>query len=332
MRSHSEFSFIDQLQRRAHRARQAEGLLVGIGDDAAVWRHTAAHDSLVSADLLVETIDFRLDWQMTPADLGHKALAVSLSDLAAMGARPQWALVSVGVTTKLWRGNFLDRFYEGFFALAAEHGVTLIGGDVSRTPERVAIDSVVIGQVRRGRAVLRSGAQPGDLIFVTGCLGGAAAGLQFLAKQKRRQMTAPAEALRLRQLRPAPRVAWGRFLGERRFASAMIDVSDGFSSDLHHLCRASAVGARIELPALPVDPLLTAAGLTAHEALRCALHGGEDFELLFTVPRRKAARLPTTLDGVPVTRVGEITRREDAVNIYVNGRWRRLTPSGFTHF
>lgn len=342
MRSRGEFSFIDDLKQRAQlrSAWRSKDLAVGIGDDAAVWRNTSRYESVISTDLLVETIDFRLDWKMSPVDLGHKALAVSLSDLAAMGARPRWALVSVGVTTKLWSGDFLDCFFEGFFALAESHRVTLIGGDISQTPERVVIDSIVIGQVKRRRAVLRGGAKIGDALFVTGGLGGAAAGLSFLQKTERRQSTpqsktkasSSAKALQLRQLRPVPRVAWGALLGEKQLASAMIDISDGLSSDLHHLCRASQVGAKIDLADIPGDALLTEAGLTAHEAMQCALHGGEDFELLFTVPRNKVAKLPSAIAGVPVTRIGEITARQNGVKIYDGRRWRKFEPAGFTHF
>ncbi|MGH9903843.1 MAG: thiamine-phosphate kinase, partial [Pyrinomonadaceae bacterium] len=319
--SRSEFDLINRLRYRADGGHSTgkgsassliphpSSLITGIGDDAAVLRNHAGLDSLVTADLLVEDVDFRRA-TTTPRLLGHKALAVSLSDIAAMGGRPRWALVSVGVPRDVWESDFLDEFYEGFYALALGHGVTLVGGDVSRTPERVVVDSVVMGEAARGRAVLRSGARPGDRIFVTGALGGAAAGLQLLeagarlSTRPRQSRAGPRERLLLRHLRPTPRVAWGQLLGEKRLAAAMIDLSDGLSSDLSHLCRESGVGARIDAASIPVDPLIRKARASTTDDLSLALNGGEDFELLFTVHPRRAARLPGEIDGVTITDIG----------------------------
>src|SRR5215213_6447157 len=271
-----EFDFIE-LVRRQEDARRAtlnnstlntqhSTLLKGIGDDAAVLRQRAGFDTVVTADLLVEDVDFRLGRGRTsPRDLGHRALAVSLSDVAAMGARPRFCLLSVGVPRARWRTTFLEEFYAGVRALAGAHGVRIIGGDTSRTPERVVVDSIVLGEVKGGRAVLRSGARAGDQIFVTGSLGGAAAGLKVLESVAVRKSKALRQSKTLglvaRQLRPTPRVEWGALLGERRLASAMIDLSDGLSSDLAHLCRESRVGAQIEAASLPIDPLLQTAGM-----------------------------------------------------------------------
>ncbi len=355
----SEFDFIEQLRRRAFRRKENgvnnshsslithhSSLLKGIGDDAAVMRASAAHDILITADLLVEDIDFRRDW-MSPRLLGHKALSVSLSDIAAMGARPRWALLSIGVPRDVWESRFLDEFYEGFFALADNYGVTLIGGDVSRTPEKIVVDSIVLGEARRKRAVFRSGAQIGDRIYVTGALGGAAAGLRLLeggaslsknfARKSRLNAT---ERLMLRQLRPDARVAWGELLGEKRLATAMIDISDGLSSDLAHLCRASSVGAKIEAARIPVDPSLESAGAkvfgdssnASPDPFMLSLHGGEDYELLFTVNPRKAARLPEEIDGVPATYIGDVTEDAGRVHLVEGKRHRVLTSSGFNHF
>ena len=326
-----EFNFIEQVRRRyGSTGRRVAGLVRGVGDDAAVFRPRGGLETIITADLLVEDVDFRLSY--TPAEsLGHKALAVSLSDIAAMGARPRWALLSVGLPPRVWRTRFLDKFYEGFHALAAGHGVTLVGGDVSRTPGRVVVDSIVIGEVARGRAVLRSGARPGDLIYVTGALGGAAAGLRLLEGGKRRKNGDARRQLIRRHSLPEPRVAWGRLLCEKRLASAMIDVSDGLSSDLAHLCRESHVGANIGAARIPVEPLLAGAAIDA-EPLSLALHGGEDFELLFTVPPRRAAHLPAQLGGVPATRIGEVVGEGDGIRMVVGGRSRPLRPRGFTHF
>jgi thiamine-monophosphate kinase len=338
-----EFDFIKRLRRREEERSGTlnssslithhSSLLKGIGDDAAVFRRRAGFDTVITADLLVEGVDFEIERFGTSArDVGHKALAVSLSDVAAMGARPTMCLLSVGVPRGRWEAGFLEEFYGGVRALARRYGVSIIGGDVSRTPERVVVDSVVLGEVRRGRAVLRSDARPGDQIFVTGALGGGAAGLRVLSEQAGAKLSRAQRRLVRRQTRPEPRVEWGRLLGEGRLASAMIDLSDGLSSDLAHLCRESGVGALIEEEAVPVDPLLKSCGLTRAEALSLALDGGEDFELLFTAPPRRAARVPAEVGGVRVTRIGEVTAAPGRVRIVRDGRARPLRPGGFEHF
>jgi thiamine-monophosphate kinase len=338
-----EFEFIQRLRRQeltrfatdkhSSLITHHSTLLKGIGDDAAVLRQRAGFDTVVTADMLVEGVDFRLEtgWT-TPRDLGHKALAVSLSDVAAMGARPRFCLLSVGVPAVRWRGRFLEELYRGVRALARRHGVPIIGGDTSRTPERVVVDSIVIGEVRRGRALMRGGARPGDRIFVTGTLGAAAAGLKVLESRARARLTTATRGLVGRQLRPTPRVEWGALLGEKRLATALIDLSDGLSSDLAHLCRESGVGALLEAELLPVEPRLKSAGLSEDEALSLALDGGEDFELLFTASARAASRLPREVGGVPVTRVGEVTGERGKVRLVRGGRARLLRPGGFEHF
>lgn len=340
----SEFDFIRRLRRREEgRSGTLDSsslithhspLLKGIGDDAAVIRQRAGFDTVITADLLVEGIDFELgSGGATARDVGHKALAVSLSDVAAMGARPTMCLLSVGVTRERWRARFLEEFYGGVGRLAERYGVAVVGGDLSRTPERVVVDSVVLGEVRKGRAVLRSGARAGDQIFVTGSLGGAAAGLGVLREREAGARLTRAEGrLVKRQLRPEPRVEWGRLLCEERLASAMIDLSDGLSSDLAHLCRESGVGASVEAESLPLDPLLKSLSLTETEALSLALDGGEDFELLFTAPRKRAARVPAEVGGVRVTRVGEVTDDPKRLTLVREGRARPLKARGFEHF
>src|SRR5215213_9659646 len=270
-----EFDFIESVRRREHErpaANRHPSLILGIGDDAAVLRPRAGFDLVITADLLVEDVDFRLEGGWTsPRDLGHRALAVSLSDAAAMGARPRFCLLSVGVPRALWRGRFPDEFYEGVRSLAEVYGVRIVGGDTSRTPEGVVIDSIVMGEVRRGRALTRGGARAGDRIFVTGTLGGAAGGLKILESGAVRTSRGRAEGgLLLRQRRPEPRVGWGALLSEKGLATSLIDLSDGLSSDLAHVCRESGVGARVEAASLPVDPLLVRAGVGADEALRLA--------------------------------------------------------------
>lgn len=334
-----EFDLIGRLRLRAS-SRQTgtnRGVRAGIGDDAAVIRQSAAQETLITADLLVEDIDFRRT-SLCPGRLGHKALAVSLSDIAAMGGRPRWALTSLGIPSSIWRTDFVDDFYEGFFALADRYDVLLAGGDISRTPRHIVVDSIVLGEARSGEAILRSGARPGDHIFVTGCLGGAAAGLEILEKRarihagSRRNLHDPAEALVSRHQQPRPRVGWGIVLGRERLATAMIDLSDGLSSDLAHLCRSSGVGADIDAQRLPVDPNLDLAGYAVSDQIQLALNGGEDYELLFTVRPRDLPRLPRSVDGVPATYLGDITGRRHRLRIIEAGRPRPLAPSGFAHF
>ena len=172
----NEFDFIDQLRRQTQSRKHSTRVITGIGDDASVISEVGNRDLVVTTDLLVEDIDFIRN-ATPPRLLGHKALAVSLSDIASMGAQAFWSFLSIGVPREIWNDNFKDDFIEGFFALADQFGVTLAGGDVSETKQGIVIDSIVLGEVASGAAILRSGAQPGDQIFLTGTLGGAAAGL-----------------------------------------------------------------------------------------------------------------------------------------------------------
>jgi len=336
----SEFDFIDSLRQRiASTSLKTESLIAGIGDDAAVFRGTAGKETVITADLLVEDIDFRRT-TTPPYLLGHKALAVSLSDIAAMGARPLWSLISIGVPEDVWQTDFVDRLYDGVLNLANRYGVQLIGGDTSRTNENIVIDSIVAGECAAGRAVMRSGAQTGDQIFVTGSLGAAAAGLRLiergahLAEQNLGdEDSQKLDHILLRQLRPEPRVGWGIVLGEERLATALIDLSDGLSSDLNRLCTASGVGALVDSSLLPLDNYVTElCGRRALDPLQLALHGGEDFELLFTVKPGDVAKLPRRVDGVEIKRIGEIMNAGEGVKISEGTRVWELRPGGWKHF
>lgn len=330
----SEFDFINSIRKRV-----TTSIVTGIGDDAAVFRSNSGKETVVSVDLLVEDIDFRRT-TTPPYLLGHKALAVSLSDLAAMGSRPLWALISIGVPEDIWQTDFVDRMYDGWLELANRYGVQLIGGDTSRAHEHIVIDSIAIGECSAGLAVKRSGARPGDHVFVTGSLGAAAAGLRLIERGAHlaEQNLADEDSQKLdhvllRQLRPEPRVGWGIVLGEERLATAMIDLSDGLSSDLNHLCEASKVGALIDASLLPIDErVVELCGRRALDPLQLALHGGEDFELLFTVKPENAARLPKRVDGVEIKRIGEITAASENVRISEGTRTWDLKPGGWKHF
>ena len=336
----SEFDFIKSLRQRVASTRvKTDSLVSGIGDDAAVVRSSSGRDSIISADLLVEDIDFRRT-TIPPYLLGHKALAVSLSDIAAMGARPLWSLTSIGLPDDVWQTDFIDRFYDGLLDLANHYGVQLIGGDTSRTNERIVIDSVVSGECAMDAAVMRSGARPGDQLFVTGSLGAAAAGLRLIERGAHlaEQNLADEDSQKLdhvllRQLRPEPRVGWGLVLGEEQLATAMIDLSDGLSSDLNRLCEASGAGALIGSASLPIDNYVTElCGRRALDPLQLALHGGEDFELLFTVRPADVSRLPRRVDGIEIKRIGEIVDASRGVKVSEGARVWELKPGGWAHF
>jgi len=341
----NEFDFINKIRGMAQERCASTDLVRGIGDDAAVFKSSSGTDVVVSTDLLIEDIDFRRDTTQ-PELLGHKALAVSLSDIAAMGARPRWAMLSIGLPDDVWKSGFADSFYAGFFQLAARYGITLIGGDVSRTPDKIVVDSIAIGECPPGREVFRSGAKPGDQIFVTGFLGDAAAGLRLLERGVRLSSGVkepdanvdeaherPIDRLLLRQLQPEPRVGWGLLLGEQQLATAMIDISDGLSSDLNHLCAESKAGALIEATQIPIDELVTElTGRRALDPLMLALHGGEDYELLFSVAPKDVSRLPKRVDGISVTRIGEIKEALAGVQIAEGSKVWALEPGGWKHF
>jgi thiamine-monophosphate kinase len=344
----NEFDFINKIRARVGAksgsasalSTQHSALIQGIGDDAAVIRSTSGKDSVVTTDLLMEDIDFRHD-TTSPELLGHKALAVSLSDIAAMGARALWGFVSIGLPADVWESGFAEQLYDGYLTLADRYGVELAGGDISRTTEKIVIDSILIGECHPGRAVLRRGAAPGDQIFVTGFLGDAAAGLRLIERgarvhnasgPKRLEEHSVARLL-LRQLSPDPRVGWGLLLGEQQLASAMIDISDGLSSDLNHLCKESGVGALVDAPRIPIDQVVKEiCGRRALDPLMLALHGGEDFELLFTVKPENVARLPRRVDGIEVTPIGTIKEESYGVKISEGSRVWNLEPGGWEHF
>lgn len=325
----TEFEFVDALRAKRPVQSPKSKVRIGIGDDCAVVRCSNKLDLVITADLLVEEIDFRLDWT-TPEFIGHKALAVSLSDVSAMGAKPAWALVSLGVPEKIWRSDFVERFYDGWFRLAKKFKVELAGGDVSRTPDKLVIDSIVAGEVAKNKAVLRGGARAGDLIFVTGELGGAAAGLKLLEQGARFENSAKwKKKLLLKQLAPA-RDFDASFLSEKKLATAAIDLSDGLSSDLAHLCAASGTGARIYADKIPVEPAIFKSDELKPAALSLALHGGEDFELLLTANPKKKTQLLKNFKKI--TQIGEIVEQNQGITLVNQNEFIELKPAGFRHF
>ncbi|MDH4234678.1 MAG: thiamine-phosphate kinase [Gallionella sp.] len=337
----SEFGLIRRFFTRA-----TPSALLGVGDDAALLQPSAGNVLAVSTDMLVSGTHFLPD--ADPCMLGHKTLAVNISDMAAMGAIPRWATLGIALPSadEAW----LEKFSAGFFALAQQHGVDLVGGDTTRGPLNLCV--TIIGEVPASQALRRSGAQVGDEIWVSGTLGDAALALAHLQGRivlDEAEYTACAPSLH----QPQPRVALG--LALRGIASSAIDISDGLLGDLGHILEASQVAAEIRLAALPVSAVLRArltppgfpmsgeehsfppdmGGLRGVEFLhRCVLSGGDDYELCFTAPRVRHAELLSIAAklGLPLTHIGEIGAGRECIVHDVSGNPIKLESSGYDHF
>jgi thiamine-monophosphate kinase len=313
----SEFDLIQQFFVDATASRGDVEL--GIGDDCALLRPSPGELLAVSIDTLVAGRHFAAD--VDPVLLGHKSLAVNLSDLAAMGARPAWATLALTLPTA--DRSWLRGFIRGFATLAGQHGVQLVGGDTTRGPLSITIQ--VHGLVESAKALRRSGGRAGDRLFVSGTVGDAA-----LALRRAQAGETVSDALMARLDRPQPQVALGCLLAGR--ASAAIDVSDGLAADLGHLCAASRVGARLDLACLPVSAAV--AELTAAGDWSTVLAGGDDYELVFSVAAASADDvLADCRDaGHPVTEIGELIAGDGVEIQYPDGRRSKEIPRGFDHF
>jgi thiamine-monophosphate kinase len=279
-------------------------------------------DSLVTTDFTLEGIHFRRDWH-PPDSVGHRCLARGLSDIAAMGGEPVAAFLSLALPRDLPQ-SWVGRFARSLISLAEKHGVTLAGGDTAESPDGILADIIVVGTVPKGKAILRSGARPGDRIFVSGELGGSAAAV-FEMRTKPKKKLSPRDYPR--HFYPEPRIELGRILREKGVASAMIDTSDGLSTDLGHLCEESDVGAELESVLIP----RASVGKPAREVgLDLALHGGEDYEFLFTA--RPGKRVPSHIGGVSLTHIGHITRPRIILLRNLKGVAYELEPRGWEHF
>ncbi|MDR1989855.1 MAG: thiamine-phosphate kinase [Acidobacteriaceae bacterium] len=306
-------------------------LAVGIGDDAAVVEPERNRLDVLTVDASVEGIHFDRRWS-PPGAIGHRALAVNLSDLAAMGAAPRSALLSLVLPTALPCDEF-DGIIDGIATLAAAHHVHVIGGNLTRSPGPLMLDITAIGTVKRRQTLVRSGAMPGDEIYVTGTIGAAGAGLQML-----QQATAPLDAATnpcvQRYLYPVPRVRAGMIVARNRAASACIDLSDGFADGIQRVTTASGVGATIDFTTIPFEPAALAwTDTDAHNPGTSLLTLGDDYELLFTVTPRARRRFlaAARAAGVTVTRVGVCTKERDLQ--FVNAPAETATfPEGFSHF
>jgi thiamine-monophosphate kinase len=281
----------------------------------------SALDCLVTTDFSLEGIHFRRNWH-PPESVGHRCLARGLSDIAAMGGEAVAAFLSLGLPGNLPQ-SWVRAFFRGLLRMAEQHRVTLAGGDTAESPNGVLADIVVLGTVPKGQAILRSGARRGDRIFVSGTLGGSATALMQMrtGRKKVDERQFP------RHFYPAPRLRLGRMLRERKIATAMIDTSDGLSTDLTHICNESGVGAEIDASRIPCARV----GQPPRSVdLDLALHGGEDYELLFTVSA--PATVPRTLAGVALTEIGRITSGRKIVLRRMDGKTEPLKPRGWEHF
>ncbi|MGO9776442.1 MAG: thiamine-phosphate kinase [Terracidiphilus sp.] len=302
-------------------------VFTGIGDDCAVirllpGRQSRSAEILVTTDFTLEGIHFRRDWH-PPESVGHRCLARGLSDIAAMGGQPVAAFLSLALPRDLpqvWVGRFLH----SLISLAKRFGVRLAGGDTAESPNGILADIIVVGTAPKGKSVLRSGARPGDRIFVSGDLGGSAAAVVRMQANPKKKLN-PREYPR--HFYPEPRIELGRILREKGLASAMVDISDGLSTDLAHLCEESGVGAELESALIPRARV----GNPAREVdLELALHGGEDYELLFTASPGK--RIPHQIAGVALTQIGVITRPRFILLRNPKGIAYELQPRGWEHF
>ena len=330
-------------------------LKLSIGDDCAILEPPRGHEILVTTDFSLETIHFRREWH-SPESVGHRCLARGLSDLAAMGAQPIAAFLSLALPAELVHGrrghpSWRDRFFTGLLALADTCQVPLAGGDTAQSPLHPSAgrqpggwalaDIVLVGSAPRGRALRRSGAKAGDRIYVTGHLGGSAAELDRLTIKPRqfRNITASESGNPNPHphIFPQPRLAVGAWLLKNRRATAAIDLSDGLSTDLDHLCEESGLAATIDAATIPVHPLATDPTLHPDRKLRLALNGGEDYELLFTAS--PAMRVPRQIAGVPVARIGAMRRNSTSqprvlLVSEVSGQKieHPLPPGGWQHY
>lgn len=331
-----ELALIEQIRRTfsAQNGTSKRTVALGIGDDCAILRHSGRNEILVTTDFSLENRHFRRDLH-PPASVGHRCLARGLSDLAAMGATPMAAFLSLAIPADLLHSrdgrHWIDGFFQGLHSLAKKHRTPLAGGDTSESPDNLIFaDIILVGSAPRGRALRRSGAHAGDVLYVTGALGGAHAELNTLLAANRR--SSATDSGEHPHFFPQPRLAVGSALLRRGLASAAIDVSDGLSTDLTHLCESSHLRAEVDSSMVPLHGLLR--GLSQQEALKAALHGGEDYELLFAAPA--SARVPRRIAGVPITRIGSLHRvRTGRPLITLNqssANATELKPAGWRHF
>jgi thiamine-monophosphate kinase len=328
-----EFPLIERIRKILPSAENRD-LLVDVGDDTAAIRLDARRAMLLTCDIQVEGRHFRFD-HITPYQLGRRSMAVNLSDIAAMGGKPTYALVSLGIPASFPVASY-DRLFEGMRDELQPHRARIVGGNLAQTRESLVVDITLLGEAGISRILTRGGARVGDRIFVTGEVGASGAGFQVLSIFGRR-FPGKYRSLVTRHVLPTPRIAAGQRIAREGVATAMIDLSDGVAGDLFHICTRSGVGAEIHEERLPLpEHIREIAERSGRSVIDLALHSGEDYELLFTVPRSVSAgkvRSITGDSGVPVTEIGTIVRRNDGYRLVDSrGKKTRLVPAGWDHF
>lgn len=303
------------------------GIRLGIGDDAALWTSRKGYETVLTTDWLLEGTHF-LRKAHPPDSVGWKSLARAASDIAAMGGEPRCCLISLALPGDC-TGRWLDQFLKGVARASCQLNCPLVGGDTTRQ-KRILINVCVIGEVNEGKAVLRSGAKSGDIIFVSGMLGEAELGLTTLRKKKR--VTEADRNLLQKHLYPVPRIALGSWLAANSLATALMDLSDGLSSDLARLCKASGVGARILQERLPTAGSAFTDRFHVKKRMQAALHGGDDYELLFCVKRSKVWKIPRSFGGIKLTEIGEVTADRGIFLADSRGKQMNLKASGWDPF
>ncbi|KKX54864.1 thiamine-phosphate kinase [Brevibacillus borstelensis] len=332
--TYDEFSLIRRWTSRSA-GQTGDGLSVGIGDDAAVFSLPADREVVACCDAMVETVHF-LKETMNPSDIGYKAVISNISDVAAMGGIPKYALISIAVSPN-WTAKECQQIYDGIYAACEAYGVRVIGGDTVSSPAALSLSVTVMGEVEKGRALLRSAAKPGQLVFVTGHVGGSAAGLDLLLQTAKtgeavEEMWQPLVAF---HQRPVAQVAAGRILAASANPGALNDVSDGLASELWEISEASGVCLRIEAELIPVaETTRMYASHKGKDPLHWALYGGEDYQLAGTIEAVEEERIGALFaqQGIPFTVIGRVEVGGPSVVMNRNSRWEPVAKAGFNHF
>jgi thiamine-monophosphate kinase len=331
-----EFGLIERIKKAAGKISRNNRVLLGIGDDAALFKLSPGKICAATTDTMVEGIHFDLGYTSF-FDLGYKAMASNLSDIAAMGGNPLLALITLSLPAKT-SVKQIDQLYAGMQALAKKHGAVIAGGDIVKSRE-LSVTLTLLGECDPKNTGLRSGAKPGDAVLVTGDLGGSQAGLELLKSTLRlrsgQEIKNQKSEIVRKHLRPEPRVAVAKLLASRFKLNGMIDISDGLASELHHLSKASKVGIIIDQGALPVAAqAIVIAKMLERDPQKYCLYGGEEYELLFTLPPREALKARTLIhkQGTACTIIGQVVKGSRVSIIAQNGKREKLTNRGYTHF
>lgn len=328
-----EFGLIKRISQILPKA--GKDVMVGIGDDVAMVHPEPGRNWLTTCDIQVEGVHF-LREVITPKDLGWKAMAINLSDIASSGGRPRFAMISLGLPQNL-EVSYVDELYAGISESAIEFGVDIVGGNISKSKNNLFIDIFLMGDVLPDKMVTRSGARPGDKILVSGKVGDAAAGVSLILNQELKADPVYAKKANLRRDRPTPRVKAGQVISESGLATAMVDVSDGLFGDLKHIYEMSGVGGRIYLDRMPVEPEnKKLAKIVKQNEYGFALFGGEDYELLLTAREDQTLNLKRLVEmetGVPLTIIGEIVE-DPKIQSWVNERGQaiQINKGSWDHF